>query len=596
MKNLIFLFLYTALVSSCTQHNEGPRVDETFKHKDIIRTDHKPSEFYDLGNGNYFVVFGKTYFGTLELELEPSRDGNLIVELSEKKREGKSVDDNPPGTVRYVRDTLHLIKGKKRYRVEIPQFEGPSWFKGRPFNIALPDTLGNVTPFRYVNISGYEGELESANITQVGYHYPFNETASEFRSSSPELEKIWEFCKHSIKATSFTGLYIDGDRERRPYEGDTYINQLSHYVVDREYAMTRRTVDHLFANPTWPTEWAFHMHLILWTDYMYTGNKDYMVRYYDSLKAIIDRQVLSEQGLIMNVNNQDIIDWPVSERDGYQVGMVNNVPNAFYYRSLVIMSQISQALNRKTEGNAYMDKAKRHKKAFQDAFWNEESGLFIDALDSIHASSHANLFPLVFGLASEEQADRIIPFLKNKGMSVSVYAAQYLLDALFIYGQDDYAIDLITSYGHRGWLYMIEQGGTITWEAWSEKVKENLDWNHAWGAAPGNVIARRILGIRPSLPGFAKTHIEPQPGKLTYISLTHPLPKGEIYVELSRSGETITILIRSEMVADLIIRDSFVKIADIEINRKEEYSKLSGENLQLLLQPGENIIRIFSSE
>ncbi len=596
MKKLIYLFLATALTSSCRQNSDAPTNDQAFIHKEIQRTDRKPVELYDLGNAEFFAVFEKAYFGALELELDPSQNESVIVELAEKKGEGLSVDRSPPGTVRYVIDTIQLTPGERRYRVRIPDFEGPSWFRGRQYNIPLPDSLGNITPFRYVKISGYSGGLQSGNLTQVGYHYPFNDNSSHFQSSLPELEKIWDFCKHSIKATSFTGLYIDGDRERRPYEGDTYINQLSHYVVDREYAMTRKTVDYLFANPTWPTEWAFHMHLVLWADYMYTGKEDYLVKYYDSLSNIIKRQVLNDQGLIMNVNNQDVIDWPVSERDGYQTGMVNNVPNAFYYQSLVIMSRISEVLNRESDKTTYMDKAINHKQAFHKVFWNEDAGLFIDAQDSTHASTHANLFPLAFGLADKEQADRILPFLKNKGMSVSVYAAQYLLDALFIFGEDNYAIDLITAPGHRGWLYMIEQGGTITWEAWSEKVKENLDWNHAWGAAPGNIIARRIMGIRPALPGFEKAIVEPQPGNLSFLSFTHPLPEGEIRVELSLDEKEYTLLINADIMTDLIIRDSFVKGAEIRINGKDNYSKKAGERLTLPLPPGENKIRIFSSE
>ena len=56
--------------------------------------------------------------------------------------------------------------------------------------------------------------------------------SSEFTSSDTILNQIWDLCKYTIKATSFAGLYIDGDRERIPYEADAIINQLSHYCVD----------------------------------------------------------------------------------------------------------------------------------------------------------------------------------------------------------------------------------------------------------------------------------------------------------------------------------------------------------------------------
>lgn len=39
---------------------------------------------------------------------------------------------------------------------------------------------------------------------------------------------------------------------------------------------------------------------------------------------------------------------------------------------------------------------------------------------------------------------------------------------------------------------MIDQGSTITMEAWSLKAKPNQDWNHAWGAAPANLLPRYL--------------------------------------------------------------------------------------------------------
>lgn len=42
---------------------------------------------------------------------------------------------------------------------------------------------------------------------------------------------IWEMCKHTMKATSFGRVFVDGDRERLPYEADAYINMLGWYCL-----------------------------------------------------------------------------------------------------------------------------------------------------------------------------------------------------------------------------------------------------------------------------------------------------------------------------------------------------------------------------
>ena len=66
---------------------------------------------------------------------------------------------------------------------------------------------------------------------------------------------------------------------------------------------------------------------------------------------------------------------------------------------------------------------------------------------------------------------------------------------------------------------MIRMGSTITTEAWDNVFKPNLDWNHAWGAAASNIIARQLMGIQPLTPGFSSISIKPQPGGLDNASI-----------------------------------------------------------------------------
>ena len=103
----------------------------------------------------------------------------------------------------------------------------------------MPEEIGAVHPFRYCELENYPGELTKDSIRQIRVTYPFNDDASYFKSSNKVLNDVWEMCKYSIKATSFCGVYVDGDRERIPYEADAYINQLSHYAVDREFTLAR---------------------------------------------------------------------------------------------------------------------------------------------------------------------------------------------------------------------------------------------------------------------------------------------------------------------------------------------------------------------
>jgi hypothetical protein len=153
---------------------------------------------------------------------------------------------------------------------------------------------------------------------------------------------------------------------------------------------------------------------------------------------------------------------------------------------------------------------------------------------------HANLFPLAFGLVPEAGRAKVADWLAKRGMRCSVYAAQYLLEGLFENGQGGAAIALMLAPGDRSWRHMVESGTTITWEAWDQKYKPNQDWNHAWGAAPANLLPRYVLGVQPLDPGWKTALVKPHPGTLTSASGKVPTPQGEILVDWER-GETFVL-------------------------------------------------------
>jgi hypothetical protein len=75
---------------------------------------------------------------------------------------------------------------------------------------------------------------------------------------------------------------------------------------------------------------------------------------------------------------------------------------------------------------------------------------------------------------------------------------------------------------------MIRVGSTISLEAWDNKYKPNQDWNHAWGAAPANIIPRKLMGIEPLEPGFRKIRIKPQPASLELAEIKCPTIRGDV--------------------------------------------------------------------
>ncbi|MAT93686.1 MAG: alpha-L-rhamnosidase [Halioglobus sp.] len=503
--------------------------------------DEPPRHIEEVEPGVFLVDFGRVAFGNLRLTAPDGSRARVRVHFGEALREER-VDRQPPGTVRY-RDTGATLEGGVP-KVVAPGRDARNTSDGDaddPPAVLTPAQWDVLIPFRWVEISGFPGRLQAQHIARrAAYLRAWRDDAATFTSSDELLNRVWELSRYSIKATSFAGIYVDGDRERIPYEGDAYLNQLSHYYTDNDRQMARDTFDYLMRYPTWPTEWASHMIFMAYADWMHTGDRQWLAQRYDALRQKLLLQRARADGLVTSdaghIDKGDLVDWPPDERDGYVLSPVNTVVNAFHLRTLELMARMAAALGHAEDAARFRADYRRTLVAFQAAFYTPETGLYRDGLDIDHSSLHANLFPLAFGLVPPGQRADIAAWLAQRGMRCSVYAAQYLLEGLFENGAGARALELITAPGDRSWRHMLDSGATITWEAWDARYKPNLDWNHAWGAAPANLLPRYILGAEPLAPGWESVRIRPVPGNLAHASGKVPTVRGPIRVDWQRGG------------------------------------------------------------
>lgn len=503
------------------------------------------------------IDFGKDAFGKLKLIIFSEINDTIQIRLGETINPDGSINRKPSGTIRYAEYLLTIKPGLHTYN---PQLRADQRNTG-PFAIKIPDSIGVIMPFRYCEIEGLNEILRKNQIIRVAVNYPFDDEAAHFCCSDSLLNQIWDLCKYSVKATSFAGVYVDGDRERIPYEADALINQLCHYAVDREYSLARYSHEYLINKPTWPTEWILQSVLMMWNDYLYTGDIRSARYYYDDIVAKTLMPLQDSTGLltVKNVSPkvlkdihfcasrrlEDIVDWPHSgmlgvgkkeagETDGFVFTDYNAVTNAYFYKSLLIMKSIAADLGNKKDAKMFDSKAKSLKETYHRLLWDENQGVYCDGVTTRHASLHTNFFALSFGLVDKKDINRVLSFIKSRGMACSVYGSQFLLDALYDNGASDYGLELLTAKNERSWYNMLRVGSTITLEAWDNKFKPNQDWNHAWGAAPVNIISRKLMGIEPLAPGWSELKIEPKPGTLNSAEISVPTIRGTINISFVR--------------------------------------------------------------
>ncbi|NLN03788.1 MAG: family 78 glycoside hydrolase catalytic domain [Clostridiaceae bacterium] len=497
------------------------KVDRFYKHAQSV---------VNLGENEYFIDLGKEVIGGLKLLIDvPKSYANQTIRILY----GEELEDE--NQVRHKMRTSNTYEEfwtlKEGYQ-EIENF--------------------GMKAFRYVNIQNCPIQLTTRNIMGVAYCQHYDANDSSFESSNSLLNDIYDFVKYSIAATS-QDLYVDSQtRERKNYEGDAYINQLSQYALMRNFTLPRFSIEDLVHCPTWPFEYKQMTIMMALNDYLHTGDKGLLEAHYDILKTKVadgnndpDNYFDESLGLVFNTTknnseNANLVDWPMSERDNYDFSNAyyNTVTNAFHCKAYKDLAQIAKILGVCEDVEKYKKYAEKIQEGMYQHLIDEKTGLFVDGLDKSgrklsHISQHANIFPLALGVVKDEETmERIVKFIDTRGMATSVYGAHFVLAACYMANAGQTALNLLTSRKTRSWYHMIYKlNATICTEAWDPANKPNMTYSHPWSSAPANAIAYGMFGIKPTTPGFKTFDIKLQPGDLEYVKIKVPTIKGHIEIE-----------------------------------------------------------------
>ncbi len=486
----------------------------------------EPVRVIEKGDGRYFIDFGRSLIGGFRLHVDGDAGREVDIRLGQELLR--------PQTVRYEKRTGNTFQ------------EVWTLTDG-------PQTLTNwgYRSFRYTELRNAPEGLSGENFRAVVVRQPFDSTESGFESSDFVLNDVWDMLKYSIKATSLD-VYVDTHaRERRNYEGDAYINQLSQYSVERQYAFPRYSMEYLYYRPTWPTEYKQHSVMMAWNDYMYTGNADSLAEHYEILQEKTLEEFINEDYLVEKDEavggryGRDLVDWPASLRDGYRFSDFNTVVNAFNYRAVALLAKIAAVIGEDDDAAYYRDLAGNLRAAINEHFYDESQGSFRDGRDIDHYSLHASTFPLALGVVDPERIGPPAEHIEERGMRGNVYAAQFVLEALYKAGRGDAALDLMSAVEGNSWGHMMYRvGATIAGESWDPKLKPNMSFSHGgWGSAPANNIPRGLFGIRPLEPAFNLFEVKPRPGGLNWARIETPTIKGAIRAEFIDSPGTFEMTV-----------------------------------------------------
>lgn len=500
--------------------------------------------------------FGRAMFGNVNISGTAGQ--RMTVRVGEMLTNGR-INRSPGGNVRFHEESVVIAEnGRATLRLTAKDSR------------RMPPQIGPVMPFRYVEVETATSEL--ITITRSSITVPFDRDTSSFTSSDETLNRVWQLCKDTMEATSFCGVYVDGDRERLPYEADAYINMLGHYCVDRSYATARHTHELLMLEPTWPTEWILFSVLMAWQDYLHTGDIASIRQHIRTLDAKSLQALAGPDGLISTTSPspsksilrsifrnepiRDIVDWPQGERDNVELMPVSTIINAFYLAALRDLGCMYKAIGYDIKAAELTETFERTYQTFQQKCFDPVLERYTDGIGSKHAGLHANMFPLAFGLVPDQWVGKVADYVAGRGMACSVYGAQFLVDGLYRAGRASDALRLLASRADRSWGHMVyDVGTTIALEAWDTRYKPNQDWNHAWGAAPANLIPRWIVGVWPTAPGSETICIAPQPADLGSFRAKVPTIRGCVTVDFKQNATAgeLSVTLPGNTSADVVL-------------------------------------------
>lgn len=523
-----------------------PSQTDNMKHYEV-----QPVSVTAVGNGSYLVDMGKEIVGSLKLNLTASRE-SVVLEYGEELQ--------ADGSVKYKMNTGNQYQEKWTLKSGAQSITG----------------IGMKT-FRYVLIKGCSTPLTTDNVKGLQLRQAFDEDASSYTSSNSTLNDVYEFSKYTSKISN-QDVYVDTQsRERKPYEGDALITAMTSYSYSASSTLAGYSAKYLLTHTTWPAEYSLYNIMMVYENYMYTGDKRELESNYQMLKQkTLEQYYDPSMGLMAevvdgSVSGQKImVDWPETERDGYKItdAYYNTVFNAVCAGGYDDMARIAEVLGYTGDAEYYQGLADTIRSNMIRKLYNAESGKFYDGLDNQgnvveHSAQHATSYALAFGIYTDQNmADAMAESIENDDeIRMSIYSVYFLLQGLYRSNHGDLARKIMSNseslLGVRSWGYlMYGLGATATTEAWNSKLKSNMSLCHAWGSAPGSMLVRGMFGIQPTSAGFDTFQVKVQPGGVKDGNVKVPTLKGTIEASYSLDGAggiSGTVTVPSNSVCELAV-------------------------------------------
>lgn len=398
--------------------------------------------------------------------------------------------------------------------------------------------------FRYVKITGWEGEVNAEDFRGLVIHSEMEETGY-IETSDPLVNRLFQNIRWGQKG-NFLDVPTDCPQrdERCGWTGDAQVfSGTACYNMDVYAFYTKYgrdiydgqrklggSVPDVAPMANFPghgsTAWGDAATIIPWNVYLHYGNKEILAGQYESCKAWVDYMKSQDDrygGKRLWQSGFHYGDWLALDGNirGGVYGATDPylISSAYYYYSTTIVAKAAKVLGKEEDAAFYGCLAGEIKEAFIREYFTPTGRLSVDTMT-------AYVLTLYLGLVPEENRERACEGLlgrlkKNRyHLGTGFVGTPYLCRVLTENGMNDLAYHLLLEKGYPGWLYEVEMGATTVWERWDSVLPDGKisgtemnSLNHYAYGSIAEWMYRNMAGIQPleESPGFKRFRIAPSP-------------------------------------------------------------------------------------
>lgn len=406
--------------------------------------------------------------------------------------------------------------------------------------------------FRYVRITG--ATIKSARALQISAVNP--KDGATFVCSDPRLNAIHDLVKYTLSCLTYSGYMVDCPHlERMGYGGDGNSSTMSlqtMYNIRNTYRnwMTAwgdaidSTGDLPYVAPAFRTGggpyWSGFIIKAPWRTYLNYGDVEIIAEHYHEMKKWL-------QFIQQHCEDEILQPWPDTERHTWFLGdwlapegvdikgeSVLHVNSCFISECLGNMIQMALIMGRHKEVQEFTEWRSRLNAAIHRHFYHPETHTYANGTPLDQAYALLMNIPPDSTTAAQVKEQLIKDcYGKYKAhIAVGLVGVPIFTEWCIRERQTELMTIILRQPDYPGYLYMINNGASTTWESWNGKRSRV----HNCYNGIGIWFYQALAGIRPDpkQPGYKHFFVDPQRCEgIDWIRASKPTPYGTISVDIN---------------------------------------------------------------